>query len=81
MSELRNVEHGFFANDSVQATQVPSPPVLRAAAPTLQEKIQSFWVTNKGLALVMIAKFFGALMNATIRLMETDGNDGKWQWC
>jgi len=70
-----NSEHAPFAHGRAQASQVP-PAQPPAAARTWRAKLQSFWVANKGLALVLIGKFFGALMNATIRLLEIDGNDG-----
>jgi hypothetical protein len=39
--------------------------------------IASFWVRNKGLMLVLLAQFFGTLMNVTTRLLEVEGNNGK----
>ncbi|KAI4658881.1 hypothetical protein J4E81_010247 [Alternaria sp. BMP 2799] len=49
---------------------------LRSSAPprTLKEKIDSFWTTNKGLAYVLLAQFFGNLMNVTTRILEMEGN-------
>jgi hypothetical protein len=49
-----------------------------AAQPrTFKGKIQAFWITNKGLALVLISQMFGTLMNVTTRLLETQGNNGE----
>lgn len=49
----------------------PAPPR------TWRGKWETFWSKNKGLALVMLSQFFGALMNVTTRLLETDGSHGK----
>ncbi|KAH8701484.1 hypothetical protein GQ44DRAFT_831867 [Phaeosphaeriaceae sp. PMI808] len=49
----------------------PAPPR------TIWSRMQLFWVTNKGLGLVLIAQLFGTLMNVTIRLLEMEGNGGK----
>jgi hypothetical protein len=50
---------------------VPSAPN------TLKGRMQLSWIRNKGLFLVLIAQFFGALMNVTTRLLEMEGNDGE----
>jgi hypothetical protein len=57
------------------ASRSPAPPPR-----TVHAKLQIFWVKNKGLALVLIAQFFGALMNVTTRMLEMEGNDGE-QYC
>jgi hypothetical protein len=44
---------------------------------TLKGRMQLSWIRNKGLFLVLIAQFFGALMNVTTRLLEMEGNDGE----
>lgn len=52
---------------------------LEASVPrprTLKGKAKQFWAANKGLALVMIAQFFGSLMNVTTRMLEVEGNHG-----
>ncbi len=64
-SDYIAVQHG--RRDALQAP---------ATAKGLKGKIQSFWIRNKGLALVLLAQFFGTLMNVTIRLLESEGNDG-----
>jgi hypothetical protein len=48
----------------------PAPPR------TFKGRIQTFWRSNKGLALVLIAQLFGTLMNVTTRMLEMEGNDG-----
>jgi len=45
-------------------------------AETWKDKILSFYALNRGLALVMVSQFFGALMNVTTRLLETRGKPG-----
>lgn len=45
---------------------------------TLKGKAAHFWAANKGLALVMIAQFFGSLMNVTTRMLEIEGNHGTY---
>ena len=47
-----------------------------APARTWKGKVDEFWIRNKGLALVVLAQFFGVLMNATTRLLETDKSQG-----
>lgn len=53
------------------ASRSPAPPQ------TLKQRIQASWITNKGLALVLMAQFFGTLMNVTTRMLEVEGNNGK----
>jgi hypothetical protein len=48
----------------------PAPPK------TLKARAQAFWITNKGLALVILAQLFGVMMNVTTRLLEMDGRHG-----
>lgn len=55
------------------ASPSPSPP--RGVA----GRLKLFWVTNKGLALVLISQLFGTLMNVTTRMLEMEGNDGRLQ--
>jgi len=52
----------------------------RSPAPrrTLRGRVHQSWVKNKGLALVLIAQLFGTLMNVTTRMLEMEGNDGKY---
>ncbi|KAH7084801.1 hypothetical protein BKA63DRAFT_401843 [Paraphoma chrysanthemicola] len=54
-----------------RASHSPVPPSTALA------RLQSFWVANKGLALVLISQLFGTLMNVTTRMLEMEGNDGK----
>ena len=49
----------------------PKPPR------TAKGRVQAVWTKNKGLFLVLISQFFGALMNVTTRLLEMEGNNGK----
>jgi hypothetical protein len=48
----------------------PTPP------PAVKSRIQAFWISNKGLALVLISQLFGSLMNVATRALEMEGNDG-----
>ncbi|KAH7389663.1 hypothetical protein DE146DRAFT_680470 [Phaeosphaeria sp. MPI-PUGE-AT-0046c] len=48
-----------------------------AAPSTLRGRLRWFWVKNKGLAFVLVAQFFGALMNVATRILEMEGNDGQ----
>jgi hypothetical protein len=48
-----------------------------SAPNTLKGRMQLSWIRNKGLFLVLIAQFFGALMNVTTRLLEMEGNNGE----
>ncbi|OLN92019.1 putative membrane protein YMR253C-like protein 1 [Colletotrichum chlorophyti] len=36
-------------------------------------RLQRFWLANKGVVLVALSQFFGALMNLTARLLELEG--------
>jgi hypothetical protein len=54
------------------ASRSPAPPPR-----TVLGRLQLFWVKNKGLAQVLMAQFFGTLMNVTTRLLEMEGNDGE----
>lgn len=53
------------------ASRSPEPPRMAKG------RVQAMWMKNKGLFLVLISQFFGALMNVTTRLLEMEGNDGK----
>jgi hypothetical protein len=43
----------------------------------LKENLNSFWIRNKGLALVLASQVFNCLMNVTITILEIEGNGGK----
>ncbi|KAI6779817.1 tip49 [Emericellopsis cladophorae] len=45
----------------------------RPELPLKQSFLQRFWARNKGPVLVATSQFFGALMNLSARLLETDG--------
>ena len=45
-------------------------------ARTWKAQFNVFWGRNKGLALVVLAQLFGALMSMTTRLLETEGAHG-----
>ena len=47
-----------------------SPPPTR----TYKSWCHAFWGRNKGMTLVMVSQFFGALMNAFTRMLETEQN-------
>jgi hypothetical protein len=55
------------------ASRSPAPP------PSVHGRLHLFWAKNKGLALVLAAQLFGTLMNVTTRVLEMEGNNGKWQ--
>lgn len=50
--------------------------LLISEVPTKAWKInwQRIWGHNRGIALVIISQFFGALMNLATRLLETEGD-------
>lgn len=53
-------------------------PSLSPAPPrTWRGRLRAFWLHNKGLALVLLAQFFGGLMNVTTRLLELNGPHGE----
>lgn len=43
-------------------------------APVKQTVLQRFWAKNKGAVLVALSQGFGALMNLSARLLETEGD-------
>lgn len=43
----------------------------------LRARLHSFWIRNKGLFLMLLAQFFGVLMNVSTRILEIEGNSGK----
>jgi hypothetical protein len=65
----RNPDYAPLHHDRY-ASRSPAPPR------TSKEKIQIFWTSNKGLALVLLAQFFGNLMNVATRILEMEGNSG-----
>ena len=44
---------------------------------TWRQRVNGAWARNKGLMLVIISQFFGALMGVTTRLLETNGTHGR----
>lgn len=62
-----------------QRGRLLAPSTLRhasfspAPAQTWKATCHAQWVANKGLAYVLAAQLFGALMNVTARLLETTG--------
>ena len=52
------------------SSRSPAPPKTWKAA------WQVFWDRNKGVTLVLLSQFFGALMVVATRLLETDGSNG-----
>lgn len=52
-------------------------PKSPSSSLTIRSRLKAFWIRNKGLALVLLAQFFGILMNVTTRLLEVEGNNGK----
>ena len=57
----------------------PAPAEDRLSCPpsscrSWKAALRHSWSRNKGVALVLLSQFFGALMNVTTRLLETDGD-------
>jgi hypothetical protein len=73
-----NIYHPSVQSSSRRryASRSPAPPPR-----TVRGRLQLFWVKNKGLVQVLMAQFFGTLMNVTARLLEMEGNDGEHQQC
>ncbi|KAI9701506.1 MAG: hypothetical protein M1836_001562 [Candelina mexicana] len=78
--------HGHqYLDTSVQASFQDSPnnpselhASLSPALPrTWRGTLEALWLRNRGLALVMLSQLFGALMNVTTRLLETEGSNGE----
>jgi hypothetical protein len=67
----RNPDYLPIQHGRRHASHSPAPPW------TFRGRLRSLWVTNKGLALVLIAQLFGTLMNVTTRILEVEGNDGE----
>ncbi|KAF2622290.1 hypothetical protein BU25DRAFT_214371 [Macroventuria anomochaeta] len=67
----RNPDYFPYQSGRRHASRAPAPPG------TAKGRVQAIWTKNKGLFLVLISQFFGALMNVTTRLLEMEGNDGK----
>ena len=53
----------------------PEPPNLEPTS-TWKSFRQVFWIRNRGSVLVVIAMFFGALMNLTTQLLENNAEHG-----
>ena len=68
----RSLDYLPVQNSRRQASCSPA----RTPRRTFHGRLQSFWITNKGLALVLISQLFGTLMNVTTRMLEMEGNDG-----
>jgi hypothetical protein len=67
----RNLYHLSEQHSRRYDSRSPAPP-----SQTIRGKLESFWVKNKGLALVLMAQLFGTLMNVTTRILEIEGNNG-----
>ncbi|EXJ83796.1 hypothetical protein A1O1_07423 [Capronia coronata CBS 617.96] len=69
----RQARHLLFRNASKDSGPTrPLSPRMRIGA-----ALQSFYITNYGAMLVVLAQFFGAGMNVSTRLLETAGPHGK----
>ncbi|KAI9712548.1 MAG: hypothetical protein M1812_006857 [Candelaria pacifica] len=72
-NERRPGRTSFYQPVPSQRHASLSPAPLRSWRGTLEAS----WSRNRGLALVILSQLFGALMNVTTRLLETDGSDGE----
>lgn len=63
----RTGRSGSHVSHSRYASHSPAPPTTWRAA------FRLFWQRNRGLWLVTMSQFFGALMNVATRLLELDG--------
>lgn len=59
-----------------QTTTVRLPSRSPASPSTWRKSMRNCWIRNKGVALVLLAQFFGALMNVSTRILETAGAHG-----
>lgn len=80
IDDSNNIQFGrnsnYYPDQSGRRHASRSPAPLRTA----KGRVQAIWTKNKGLVLVLISQFFGALMNVTTRLLEMEGNNGKEFW-
>lgn len=44
---------------------------------SLRARFRASWFRNKGIFLMVLAQFFGVLMNVTTRILEVEGNHGN----
>jgi hypothetical protein len=63
----RTGRSGSHVSHSRYASHSPAPPT------TWRVAFRLFWERNRGLWLVTVSQFFGALMNVATRLLELDG--------
>jgi len=63
----RTGRSGSHVSHSRYTSHSPAPPK------TWRVAIRQFWQRNRGLWLVTVSQFFGALMNVATRLLELDG--------
>lgn len=68
----RNPDYVPVESGRRRASRSPAP-----SPQTVRGRLQLFWITNKGLAFVLIAQLFGTLMNVTTRMLEIEGNNGE----
>lgn len=68
-----NLVWRIFSPLSAAASWRPS----RWGSVRIRGLIDSFWLRNKGVVLVLLAMVFGSGMNVAARLMETAGSHGK----
>ncbi|KAK2818451.1 hypothetical protein FQN49_007887 [Arthroderma sp. PD_2] len=68
------VEEGITTNDS---PSVGSSSGDQAKPSRWLLKLRQIWLQGKGMALVLLAQFFGASMNVMARVLERDGPHGK----
>lgn len=63
-------------NERRMSFELGSADILISKGPTnnWNSKWQTIWGHNKGIVLVIVSQFFGALMNLATRLLETEGN-------
>ena len=75
-SELRRIPSAFSDTDDHEEDSALFNEQVRSG---IRGKLRTFWVRNKGLALVLLSQLFGTCMNIGTRLLENpgEGEDGE----
>ena len=74
-SSTHTIDNGNEASVLVSQGLDAAPAALPSKR-TWKSTWKLFWKRNKGVSLVLLSQFFGGLMNATIRFLETDSSSG-----
>lgn len=74
MSEFSMLD---YATHQPLVDPLPLDSTTTTAPTGFRATLRALWIRNLGLVYMLVAQFFGTLMNVTTRLLEVEGNGGR----